>query len=432
MSIPDGAPAPAVTGVLSPVLTPERLVTLDVLRGLALLGVVVVNVWLCFTGLMFRFPAYRDELRQLSLDTVVFFALAVLVSGKAMTTFSFLFGHGFAIQMLRAEARGRSIVPVYARRLAVLLAIGLTHMILLWYGDILTIYAAFGFMLLLFRKRADRTLLVWAAIFSCGAPLLMAATPWMLSAFGVSLPPPDLNEIAQRNAAALAVFQGASYPDIIRENVHQAGQFYVGRKSIHLLYIAGLFLAGLYVGRRRIFEHVDAHRRAFVRIAVFGIPIGVAAGLAMAYVQLSFEPADIMARPQLMLLLMALFVTSTVPLAAGYVSAATLLLRHPAFSRYLLAFAPVGRMALTNYLSQTIVMLVIFYGYGGGLIGRTGPAAGLAIAVGFFAVQMAWSHAWLARFQFGPMEWVWRSLTYGTPQPMRAPRDREAALAIQG
>src|SRR5262245_34866753 len=104
-------------GALAPVTDTERITTLDVLRGIALLGVVIANVWLWFSGIAFRFPGYRHELLRLSLDSVVFFAIAILVSGKAISTFSFLFGHGFAIQMMRAEARGRSIVGTYLRRL---------------------------------------------------------------------------------------------------------------------------------------------------------------------------------------------------------------------------------------------------------------------------------------------------------------------------
>lgn len=421
LSAAAASPAPPP---LAPVLEQERIVTLDVLRGIALLGVVVANVWLWFSGLNFRFPAYRNELLQLSLDSVVFFAIAVLVSGKAMSTFSFLFGHGFAIQMLRAEARGRSIVPAYARRLTVLLAIGLTHMILLWYGDILAAYATLGFALLLFRKRTDRTLLVWAGILLGAVPLLLGGLPWILSASGVQLPQPNLEQIAQRNAATLAVFQGGSYPEILRENLHQAGKFYLGRKAPWVLYLLGLFVLGLFVGRRRVFERIDEHRSVLRRIATWGIPIGLGASVSMAVLQMTIPPSAMLARPALMLAAMGLFLMGTVPLAAGYISAVALLLERHQYRRWLGAFAPVGRMALTNYLMQTVVMLLIFYPYGGGLIGRTGPTVGLLIALGVFALQMVWSRLWLSRFQFGPMEWVWRSLTYGRRQPMRIVRER--------
>ena len=151
----------------------------------------------------------------------------------------------------------------------------------------------------------------------------------------------------------------------------------------------------------------------------------------MATVQLTITPEAMNARPALIMLATVLFLTSTFPLAAGYVSMVTLLLRRPRVAHHLSVFAPVGRMALTNYLTQTVVMLVVFYPFGGGLIGRAGPAVGLLIALAVFGAQAIASRIWLTHFQFGPVEWVWRSLTYGTPQPIRAgtAQDRVAVAA---
>ena len=417
---------------LAPVAERERIVVLDVLRGIALLGVVVANVWLWFSGISFKFPGYREELLRFSIDSAVFFAIAVLVSGKAMSTFSFLFGLGFAVQMLRAASRGRSIVPTYVRRLTVLLLIGAIHMTLLWYGDILFAYAVLGFSLILFRHRADRTLLTWAAILIIAVPLLLGGIPWMLDVLGIPVPPPKLEEIAKRNAATLATFQSGSYGAIVGENLHQAGKFYAGRKAPWLLYVLGLFVLGLYTGRRQVFERVTEHRKTFRRIASWGIPVGIGGSVLMAVLQTVLPPEAMFSEPRLVLLVMAVFVVSTVPLAAGYVSAATLLLQDETWRRRLGVFAPVGRMALTNYLSQTVIMLLIYYPYGGGLIGRVGPAVGLGIALAVFALQIVWSRIWLARFQFGPMEWLWRSLTYGEFQPMRINARSADVAAVEG
>jgi uncharacterized protein len=422
ITLPADVLPPVTATRLAPVLERERILLLDVLRGIALLGVCVANVWLWFSGIAFRFPGYREELLRLSPDSVVFFGIAIVISGKAMSTFSFLFGLGFAVQMLRAQARGRSVVPVYLRRLIVLLLIGLAHMTLLWYGDILAAYAALGFPLLLFRNRKERTLLVWAAILMVAVPLLLGGIPWILTAAGFQLPTPDLAEITRRNATTLSIFQNGPFGAIVGENLHQAGMFYAGRKAPWLLYILGLFLLGLYAGRRRIFENTARYRAVFRRIAMWGLPIGLAASVTMSVLQTMLDPAAVMARPWLILLTMTVFVVGTVPLAAGYVSAATLLFDTPVWRDRLAAFAPVGRMALTNYLTQTVVMLLVFYPYGGGLIGRTGPAAGLAIALAAFAAQMVLSELWLTRFRFGPIEWLWRALTYGARPPMRLPR----------
>lgn len=421
---------PPPRAALAPVMAAERIHTLDVLRGIALLGVVVANVWLWFSGIAFRFPGYREELLRISVDSLVFFAISVFVSGKAISTFSFLFGHGFAVQMLRAEARGRSIVPTYMRRLFVLLVLGFAHMSLLWYGDILVAYALLGFILILFRKRTDRTLFVWIAILVVAVPFGLGALPMILTAFGVNIPPPDMAEVAKRHAATLAVFQAGAYGPIVQENLEQAAKFFLGRKAVFLLLILGLFLIGLYVGRRRMFEDVPAHRALFRRIALWGIPIGLTAGIALAWLQVTFEPAAIMARPWLALVFVVISIVSMLPLAAGYVSAATLLLLQPQWERRLSVFAPVGRMALTNYLTQTIVLVLIFNGYGGGLIGHTGPAMGLVIALLLYGVQMVVSRIWLASYRFGPMEWVWRSLTYGEAQPMRLSRGEPETVRV--
>jgi uncharacterized protein len=160
-----------------PTAARERIVTLDILRGIALLGVVIANVWLWFSGAWFRFPEFHAQVRVFSLDAVVFNGIALFVSGKAITTFSFLFGLGFAIQMMRAEERGAAIGPVYRRRLAVLLLFGIVHAFFLWYGDILMVYAMLGFLLLLFRKRAERTLLIWAGVFVVAVPLVLGSIP---------------------------------------------------------------------------------------------------------------------------------------------------------------------------------------------------------------------------------------------------------------
>jgi uncharacterized protein len=409
----------AVALPLSPVMEDERISTLDVLRGIALLGVVIANVWVWFSGIAFRFPGYRDELTRVSLDSIVFTAIAVFVSGKAISTFSFLFGHGFAVQMLRAIARGRSIVGTYARRLTVLAIIGFLHMTFLWYGDILLPYAVLGFILMLFRRRSDRTLLTWVTLLVIAVPVVMGAVPLILSAAGVALPIPNLEEIAARNTETLAVFQGTDYSAIVRENLSQASKFYFGRKAVFLLYVLGLFVLGLYVGRKEVFRNVEHYRPVLRRVAAVGISTGLAAGVALSIMNLTFPPSAMMARPGLALAAAIVSISSMLPLAAGYVAAVTLLMQRPAWARRFAVFAPVGRMALTNYLSQTVVLVILFNGYGGGLIGRTGPAFGLLVALTLFAVQIGWSAVWLTYFRFGPMEWLWRSLTYGKMQPMR-------------
>jgi uncharacterized protein len=412
--------AAVMPAALGPVTASERIVELDVLRGIALLGVVIANVWLWFSGITFLFPGIRDELVRLSVDGVVFNGIGVLVAGKAMATFSFLFGLGFAVQMLRAEGRDIAMAPVYLRRLAVLLLFGAVHGFLLWYGDILMLYAVLGVVLLLVRRFTDRTLIVGAALLLVAVPLALGAVPLIMGVFGSSPPAPDLAVIAEGNAATLAAFRSGAPAQVFPANLEMLRYMYLSPQAIGWSATTlGLFLLGLCAGRRRIFENVAMHRASFTRVAIWGLATGLvfSAGVAVMYV--GHPPEAIAAQPWLALLMAALVTFGTVPLALGYIATATLLLQRPAWQRRLGPFAPVGRMALTNYLAQTILCLLIFYGYGAGLIGRVGSAVALAIALLVFALQGAWSPWWLARYRFGPAEWLWRSLTYGRFQPMR-------------
>lgn len=416
-----------------PVSADERLLTLDVLRGIALLGVLVANVWMWFSGTFFRFPEIGAELRRFTADAAAFHLVGVLVSGKAVSTFSFLFGLGFAVQMLRAEERGAPIAPLFRRRMAVLLGIGALHATLLWYGDILMPYALLGLLLLLFRARRDRTLFVWAGVLLVLVPLLMGSIPLVMHLAGVEIPPADTPEAARFRRETLAAFASGSPARAVPANLEMLKTFYLSPMAMYLLHVFGLFLLGLWAGRRRLFHDVEAHRAAFRRVAAWGLTVGLAAS-ASAHALQAWMNADPAAVPPWAPLAGAVAgVLGVTPLAAGYVAAVTLLLRHDGWRRRLSAFAPVGRMALSNYLAQTVVCLLVFYGYGAGLIGRTGPAAALLVALAVFAAQVAWSPWWLARFHFGPVEWVWRSLTYGAAQPMRvrpAPAAPRVALLL--
>jgi uncharacterized protein len=385
----------------------------------SLLGVVVANVWLWFSGTFFLFPEIREQLVRPSLDALAFNAVGVFVSGKAVATFSFLFGLGFAVQMLRAEQRGLAIGPVYRRRLGVLVLFGAVHAFFLWYGDILLMYALLGFVLLLCRTRSDRVLLGSAGLLLVVVPIAMGAVPLVLSMLGRPMPPPDLAALAESNAAALAAFQNGAYPQVFMENLKMMGFFYLTPKAaVWTVYSLGLFLLGLVAGRRRFFEDVEAHREGFRRVALWGLGVGLTCSLTFAAMYVSFSPMQIAAAPRLGLLNTAPITLGTVPLAFGYIATATLLLQRVVWRQRLAPFGAVGR-ALTNYLSQTVICLFVFYGYGAGLIGQVGAARALVIALLVFAAQLAWSPWWLARFHFGPAEWLWRSLTCGRAQPMR-------------
>jgi uncharacterized protein len=404
---------------LSPVSAPERILMLDVLRGIALFGVLASNIWADFSGhsllrVLQQQPAWAMP------DTVANFLIRMLVKGKAMSAFSFLFGLGFAVQMIRAEARGVAIAPLFRRRLVVLAGFGAAHLFLIWWGDILHAYALLGFALLLFRRASTRALVSWA-VAMWGVAAVLFAWPELASLLsGAAAPVPDKEAAAQ----VLAGFQSGSVSQILRSNLQALRVVEYAPPITGMLavfpYDFGFFLLGLWAGRRRLFEDVSAHRTLFRRAVWIALPAGMAAHLLLIGVPSAMrgEPA-----PWRILATEILYDSNWILTTLGYIAAATLLLEHERWRRWLSAFSPVGRMALTNYLAQSVICVAIFYG--GGLVGRTGPAASVGIACLIYPVQMFYSRWWLARYRFGPMEWLWRSLTYGQRQPMRRPQIAE-------
>jgi uncharacterized protein len=357
-------------------------------------------------------------------DRAAEFLLEWLVVGKFYSIFSLLFGIGFAIQIGRLERRGEG-AGRYLRRLGVLFLIGLTHLYLLWMGDIVALYAAIGVVLLLFRRTSDRALLIWAVL------LWLIPIGWSAAIhFGELRPVKPIFDqgLAMITATGVDVSKGPlqlySSSDLTTHLRAHPGEALL--RFGDLLYqmrftkVLAMFLVGLWIGRRALYARLDEHRLLLRKVTLSGLGLGLPIAAAKAW--MTMNAGDDHA---LRFAAECAYVLSTPTLALGYVAGFTLLWSHG--RRGLLAWAaPAGQMALTNYLMQTILQSIVFYGWGFGLIATMGLAAVLPIALALFALQVTYSRWWLARFRFGPVEWLWRSLTYGEAQPMR----REAAPAV--
>jgi uncharacterized protein len=414
MTDPNGASAP-ITG-------DERSPLLDALRGYALLGILMANM-VFFIGIYFVDDAGRAALRLASLNDLAEFVMEWLIVGKFYSIFSLLFGIGFAIQLGRLEKRGEG-VPRYLRRLGVLFLIGLAHLYLLWMGDIVALYAVMGSVLLLFRKAGDKALLRWAVA------LWLVPIAWSaLIHFGGLRPARPIYGQAEAMLTAmgfnatespLRFFQTAPLAEHLR--AHRAEVFFrLGDLVYQMRFtkVLAMFLVGLWVGRRAIYARLDQYRPLLHRVATVGLGLGLPLAAAKAYFTLTAEDDR-----TLQFVAECLYVVSTPTLALGYAAGFALLWAKG--RRGLLAWsAPAGQMALTNYLMQSVMMSIIFYGWGFGQIGKFGMVFVYPFALALFALQLVYSRWWLARFRFGPVEWLWRSLTYGRAQPMR----REAAPA---
>jgi uncharacterized protein len=300
-------------------------------------------------------------------------------------------------------------------------------MLLLWYGDILHLYALMGFVLILFRCRSGKTLLIAGVLLAIVPFSILFSLPWLFAQFGGT---PDAAELAADLAAGiagketrLAVFSGGSYLAVIGEHWRFNLSDYLMSGFMLALapYALGRFLLGYYVGRRRLLHESHLHLALFRRLLVWGLVVGVIGNAVFVWVSVAMDNKTAN-EASLWAVAAAWIVDIGIPaMSLFYLSAIVLLFQRPRWQRRLLWLAPVGRMALTNYLMQTVFHLFIFYGYGIGLglIGRVGTSLCIPLSLAIFALQIIYSRWWLARFRFGPAEWLWRTLTYGARQPMR-------------
>jgi len=406
-----------------PVQQGERIQIVDILRGFALFGILFVNMTIFsrpFQNILF--PA---DPAAPWFEHVAEWLIHFLGEGKFYAMFSMLFGLGLTLQMERIEARGGRFVPLYARRLLVLLGFGLIHAFLIWIGDILILYALIGFLLILFRNAKPRTLLIWIVILIT-LPLLFNAGATGLVEWGKSVPEcaQQMEEIFAGTIAsfeadiarAYRVYADGNFAEITAQRLYDYTR--MGFSSFFVLgfNVLGMFLLGVYFGKRGIFRDLESHRDLFRKLLLWGLILGLGGNALYASLVLSMPRLE----PAWPLFVSTLAQAIGAPLLMlAYVSAFCLLALSPVWGKRLQVLAPVGQMALTNYLTQSIVCTLIFYGYGLGLFGQMGMAAGIGLTIFIYLLQIPISHWWMKHFKYGPAEWLWRSLTYLKPQPMR-------------
>ena len=400
----------------APIEAHERILLLDVLRGVAIGGILIGNMqW--FSGYGMMPPSLTEALPVY--DHVTRFLVHFFIEGKFYSIFSFLFGFGFALQIARAEERGDAKASLFKRRLFWLLIIGLLHAYLLWAGDILSVYAAMGFVLVLFRKKSNESLLKWAFW------LMVVPVIWYIVMYGLFLAFVPAEALAGFEAGQLKFWTDSlrkasqgSFIDIVTDfNL----QYVIGRYAglvlqMRLPKILAMFLLGMYAYRVGIFQDLERNRELIRKAALAGLILGLIGNVAMASMAGNEAPFP----PTSAGLAGVVGYAFGVPgFAIGIIAAVAILWQRSGWRRLLEIFAPVGRMALTNYLLQTVVCVTIFYGYGFGRFGSFGAVRASAAALVIFAAQIALSTLWLKFFAFGPMEWIWRRLTYRTRLPLR-------------
>lgn len=376
----------------------ERIHEIDGIRGFALLGILMMNI------MSFATPMMQDGMEQQTTERFTgqynewsIFFINTFVTTNFYTMFSFLFGLGFYIFLSRAENKVQSTNILFLRRMGMLLIFGILHGVLLWYGDILWTYAVTGVLLLFFYKLSPKiNLIIGVGILGIFTVFLLLMS---LLLFGVNVPvegafslPFDMTE---------TIIDG-SYSDLILIN-----STFLGISLMNIIFLVpsvlAVFLIGLYAGQKGIFNNIDAHESLINKVAAvglgIGLPIKILTGYAVTYQSLDTAWA------------MLSMLSSTIggPLMSlGYIALFLIIAgKVPAMVKIL---QPVGQMALTNYIMQTVIMMIIFYGFN--LFNRVDAVYFIPIVLAVFAVQIIYSHLWMKVFKFGPLEWIWRTVTY--------------------
>ena len=398
------------TGAAAPTSSSERYQILDALRGFALLGVLIANLdELGGEGM----PATAEQLAMLptaGFDQAVKWVLELFVYDKANTLFAILFGIGFWIQMERLTARGAVFGSIYLRRITILTGFGMIHLLGWFSWDILHLYGLAAFALYFSRSVPDRALLwIGGALLVLGKPVFIwagAELGWTQA--GLDAAYTETAILARQSAALsgdLVAFTGAM-------NHHIWLDWILGGTFVAwFAYALGRFYIGAWIARKGWIQNAHAHLPVVKRLT---LPLLLSGFTLQVFTQeMSSYPAiaSLSAPP---LWLEILHNIATPLIAAGYVCALIWLFCSRSLNWLARPFAPVGQMALTNYLIQSPFILLILTnaGPGLGLAGQAGSGTYLSLSVCFFALQIAASHYWMKTFAYGPAEWVWRGLTY--------------------
>jgi uncharacterized protein len=383
--------------VLQPVAKKERILSLDVIRGFSLLGIFIINM------ISFHSPfLYIDQYTWWKApgDQQVFPWIDILVQSSFYPLFAMLFGYGLAIQQERSIERGANFYPLAVRRLLVLLLIGCVHAFLIWSGDILINYALFGLLLLLFMKMSGKALM-WTG------SLLLLLPQGFFSILMVLVSLTDQTGVAfysdlSNITNSIEAYGNGSIKDIFLQrfedwyNVNGPGNILFLLLSILPMLMVGAAAGKLHILEERIPSNKKLWTFLLVIFACIGfllksLPFIVEANVAYSYIQ------DMLGAPFL---------------SVSYAILLALLLNNRKITTVLKPLAAAGRMSLTNYLTQSVIGTLIFYNYGLGLYGEVTLATGTWLAVGIFFIQVIVSELWLSKFRQGPVEKIWRILTY--------------------
>jgi uncharacterized protein len=403
----------------------QRIITVDALRGFALLGILFAHFiyWYSGAGLPGEvYGKFNDIGSQVANN-----ANGILIFGKFFTFFSFLFGLSFYLQMESLQKTERNFIALYAWRLLILGAIGLFHHAL-WRGDILSIYVPLGFVLLFIRNISNRLLFIIAILFVVNVPARLIQVIDFFSQHQPSANGPGLPD--KESQRYFDIIKSGSFIEMIKDNwiaLKSKFDFQFGSGRIYIT--LGFFMLGMYAGRRQWFKNPEQARPIFKRICKisgWSSLVIILFFIALTFISQSTGLA-LEQKPVFQLIGATLFDTVNTTMTIFYISGLTMLMYRVKWQKILFPFSYIGRMALTSYVMQTFFGLLLFYSFGFGLFLKTSPGLNCLLAIPVFALQVMLARWWFKYFKYGPIEWLWRSLTFLRWQPMRRKTIAEVA-----
>jgi uncharacterized protein len=395
---------------LAPIEPNQRSELLDILRGFALLGIIFNNMQY-LSGYAFTPFETLKQTMNFQLNEDFNHVLDIIITAKFYTLFSFLFATGFFLQLSRHTEDSTDFLRTYRRRLAILLALGAVHSVI-WFGDILFSYAMVGFVLILFRNVRSRNLLRWSICFLLLPFVLdVGLLPFIQASATIradnAAPLVHVSYPDMTPEAVINTFQNGSMGELFILNLHNLIWKYLGYfPSGGYFALSGIFILGYYLASIGFFTE----RSKPTWLLIISLIIGLLATLSARMMGGSpYRWPPTLSNTLFKLLLL----TGQIFMCLFYATCVCKMYETSIGKRILRHLVPMGRTALTNYLFQTIIMIIVFYNCGFNLFGRIGLITTAGIAVLVLVLQMVLSTIWLRYFRFGPFEWLWRCLTYG-------------------
>lgn len=384
---------------LMPVKEQNRIVWIDIVRGFAILGIFIVNVG-AFSAPYFLYGGAENAWSE-PIEQFIQMLIDVFFQGSFYTLFSILYGFSWQLMKDRLDIKEINYAAFLFRRQLILVGIGMVHAFLIWHGDILLSYGLIGLLLLFFIEVKDRTLLLWAVLLLVGSVSIFT-----ISLYQVRYLLGGINETAI--SQAIESYSSTQLSVILGQNLQDWSNANSGIAFIFLIItLLPLFLLGMYIARKQWLHDPRKHQQTLWRLLKISFflfillklgPYSIGNPLWLSYLQDNLGGAA-----------SALF----------YIVLITLISQSALGLKIVMPFKYVGRMALSNYILQSVFCFILFYGIGFGLYGSIKPSIAILIVIVFYSLQIIGSKWWLSRFRFGPLEWIWRSLSYKKKQVIR-------------